>query len=151
LKGCHFLNNRSKALRAASGEPGESIVGPGGGAAALPSRATVTRGWNKAHSLALSFSGIRTGIGFKHWNRVDDSKCAHCLQQCSSALHFGQVPFQAIPLGNCVAQLKQRAAVTGCTSRGRRGPVMSMDGFGPWGLGLSSPRRSLKSDRSESR
>ena len=25
-------------------------------------------------------------------NRVDGSKCAHCLQQCRAALHFGQLP-----------------------------------------------------------
>ena len=61
----YFLKSRSKALRAASGEVGASIGG-GGGAAALPSRATVTRGENNVHSFALSFTGIRTGIGFMH-------------------------------------------------------------------------------------
>ena len=48
---------------------------------AVPSRATVTRGVNEMHSLALSFTGMRTGIGFRHWNRVEGSKCEHCLQQ----------------------------------------------------------------------
>ena len=38
----------------------------GGLAAGEESRATVTRGLNIAHSLALSFTGIRSGIGFKH-------------------------------------------------------------------------------------
>ena len=62
----YFLNSLSNALRAASDEPGASTIGLGGGAAALPSRATVTRGENRVHSLALSFSGMRAGIGFKH-------------------------------------------------------------------------------------
>jgi uncharacterized damage-inducible protein DinB len=109
---CYFLKSLSKALRAASGEVGASTTGLGGGAEALPSRATVTRGENSVHSLALSFSGIRTGMGFRHWNRVDGSKWEHCLQQCSATLHFGQLPFQSIPFGSCVEQLKQRAAVT---------------------------------------
>ena len=67
----------------------------GGGADGMhdvPSSATVTRGVNSVHSLALSLTGMRTGIGFRHWNRVDGSKCEHCLQQWSSALHFGQLP-----------------------------------------------------------
>jgi hypothetical protein len=66
----------------------------GGGAAdwvCVPSRATVTRGLNRAQSLALSLAAIRTGIGLMHWKRVEGSKNVHCLQQCSSALHFGQV------------------------------------------------------------
>ena len=77
----------------------------GGALAAVPSRATVTRGVNKVHSLALSFDGIRTGIGFRHWNRVEGSKCEHCLQQWRAALHFGQVPVKSTPGGNVVAQL----------------------------------------------
>jgi hypothetical protein len=32
----------------------------------VPSRATVTRGVNEMQSLALSFTGMRTGIGFRH-------------------------------------------------------------------------------------
>lgn len=35
-------------------------------AAGDESRATVTRGLNIAHSLALSLTGMRSGIGFKH-------------------------------------------------------------------------------------
>ena len=62
----YFLKSLSNAERAASGDVGASTIGLGGGAAALPSRATVTRGENNAQSLALSLTGIRTGIGFKH-------------------------------------------------------------------------------------
>jgi len=69
------------------------------------SRATVTRGENCAQSLALSLNGIRTGIGLRHWNRVEGSKCEHCLQQCRSALHFGQAPLNSMPLGSVVEQL----------------------------------------------
>jgi hypothetical protein len=47
-----------------------------------------------------------------------------------------------------VAQLKQREAATCCTRRGRRGPVTSKGGRGPWGLARSS-RNGLVS-RSES-
>ena len=65
----------------------------------------VTRGANSAHSLALSFSAILAGMGFRHWNRVDGSKCVHCLQQCSSALHLGQVPVKSVPGGSVVEQL----------------------------------------------
>jgi len=119
LRERYFLNSRSKALRAASGDVGASMAGPGGGAAALPSLATVTRGENSAQSLALSFIAMRAGMGFWHWNRVDGSKYVHCLQQCRAVLHFGQLPVQSIPLGSCVEQLKQRAAVTACTRRGR--------------------------------
>ena len=64
-----FLNSASKALRAS-----EELRGPwpllaegaGGGAEGDASRATVTRGSNSVHSLALSFDGMRTGIGFRH-------------------------------------------------------------------------------------
>lgn len=65
-----FLNNLSKALRASSG-----LRGTGGPACPagwapepfdVPSRATVTRGVNRLHSLAASFTAMRTGIGFKH-------------------------------------------------------------------------------------
>jgi len=40
----------------------------GGGAEgpAVPSRATVTRGLKETQVLALSFTGMRTGIGFRH-------------------------------------------------------------------------------------
>ena len=69
------------------------------------SRATVTRGENSAQSLALSFTGIRTGIGFKHWNLVEGSKCEHCLQQWRSALHLGQVPVKSVSAGSIVEQL----------------------------------------------
>ena len=63
----YFLKRRSKALRASSGLRGVSTAGvTGSGGAATPSRATVTRGENKVHSLALSFTGMRTGIGLRH-------------------------------------------------------------------------------------
>lgn len=81
-------------------------------APAVPSRATVTRGVKEAQSLALSFNGIRTGMGFRHWNRVEGSNCEHCLQQCSGELHFGQVPVKSTPSGRAVEQLKHRAAAT---------------------------------------
>jgi len=70
---------------------------------------------------------------------VDGSKCEHCLQQWRSTLHFGQVPVKSVPGGRVVEQLKQRAAATCCTKRGKRGPVTSMGWRGPWGLG-ASPR-----------
>ena len=72
----------------------------------------------------------------------------HCLQQCKSALHFGQTPLKSTPAGSVVEQLKQRDAATCCTKRGNRGPVTSIGGRGPWGLGRSS-RNGLES-RSES-
>jgi hypothetical protein len=71
-----------------------------------------------------------------HWKRVEGSKWEHCLQQCSWAPHFGHAPVKSVPGGSVVEQLKQREAVTACTRRGRRGPVMSSDGRGPCGFGL---------------
>src|ERR1700686_2405285 len=67
-----FLKSLSKALRgwaALRGAGGPEFVAEVGGGAegpAVPSRATVTRGVNEMQSLALSFIGIRTGIGFRH-------------------------------------------------------------------------------------
>jgi len=80
----YFLKSRSNALRASSAFRGaggplcdewlecegvefELDVGEGAGVLAVPSRATVTRGVNEVHSFALSFDGIRTGIGLRHW------------------------------------------------------------------------------------
>jgi len=81
----------------------------GAGAAETPedvvSRATVTRAENNSHGFAWSFDAIRTGIGFKHWNRVEGSKCAHCLQQWSGTPHLGQLALKSVPLGSAVAQL----------------------------------------------
>jgi hypothetical protein len=89
----YFLNSALKALRASVELRGVwSFTGAGGGAEGDASRATVTRGSNNVHSLALSFSGMRTGIGFRHWKRVEGSKWEHCLQQCRAAPHFGQFP-----------------------------------------------------------
>ena len=138
----YFLNNRSKASRASLALRGGGVFMPGAGLPPLPgalvtSRATVTRGENRAHSLPWSFIGIRTGIGFVHWNRVDGSKWEHCLQQCSGVPHFGQGPLKAVPGGGVVDQLSRREAVTACTSLGRRGPVISNGGRGPAGLGLN--------------
>jgi hypothetical protein len=86
--------------------------------------------------------GIRAGIGFRHWNRVEGSKCAHCLQQCSGDPHLGQFPFQSRSEGSVVEQLKHRAATTFCKSLGKRGPVTSIGGRGPEGFGRSAGRRS---------
>ncbi len=130
----YFLNSRSNALRASLALRWLALIsGTGGFCEALPeaSRATVTRGENNGQVLALSLTGMRTGIGFTHWNRVEGSKCPHCLQQCSSAPHFGHTTGNSCPVGNCVEQLKQREAVTACTSRGSRGPVISRGGRGP--------------------
>jgi len=113
----YFLKRLSKAARASLGV--RTAAGETDGAGALgppdwtPSRMTVTRGLNSSHSLALSLYGIRAGIGFTHWNRVDGSKCEHCLQQCNSVLHFGQFPRKSVPAGSTVAQLKHLEAVTG--------------------------------------
>ena len=71
----------------------------------VPSRATVTRGVKEMQSLLLSFEGIRTGMGLRHWNRVEGSKCEHCLQQWSATLHFGQVAVKSVPSGRAVEQL----------------------------------------------
>ena len=66
-----FLKSLSKALRASSalrGAGGPAFSEAGGGAdwLVVPSRATVTRGVKSVHWLFLSFSGMRTGIGFRH-------------------------------------------------------------------------------------
>jgi hypothetical protein len=60
------LNSASKALRASLGLRGAVPLVGGGAELGDASRATVTLGSNNVHSLALSFSGMRTGIGFKH-------------------------------------------------------------------------------------
>ena len=102
----YFLNNALKALRASLELRGASLLtGEGAGAEGDESRATVTRGENNVHSLAWSFTGMRTGMGFKHWKRVEGSKWAHCLQQCKAAPHFGQLPLKSVPLGSWVEQL----------------------------------------------
>ena len=63
----YFLNRASKALRASPGLRGAGpFAGEGAGAEGEASRATVTRGSNNVHSLALSFTAILTGMGFKH-------------------------------------------------------------------------------------
>jgi len=148
----NFLKSRSKALRASSGLRGAGGPGLTGGVTAgpfaVPSRATVTRGLNSVHSLALSFTAMRTGMGFRHWKRVEGSKCEHCLQQCRSTLHLGQAPLKSVPGGSAVEQLKHRDAATCWTRRGRRGPVTSRGGRGPCGLGRSS--RGPRPFRSES-
>src|SRR3954453_12509383 len=105
-----FLNSRSNALRASLEFRGASWYGWGRSRTAVgipagASRATVSRGAKSVQSFALSLTGIRTGIGFMHWNRVEGSKCEHCLQQCSSALHLGQFPAKLTPLGRGVEQL----------------------------------------------
>jgi len=106
-----FLNSLSKALRASSrlrgiGGPGFETWGPAAAAPfEVPSRATVTLGRNRPQSLALSFTGIRRGIGFRHWKRVEGSKWVHCLQQCNSALHLGQLPLKLTSGGRATEQL----------------------------------------------
>ena len=112
--GDQLLKSLSKALRASLALRGASciccaLLSPRkpcwGGAGGDPSRATVTRGEKDAQSFALSFTGMRARMGFKHWNRVDGSKWAHCLQQWRGVLHFGQFPEKSVPLGKCVEQL----------------------------------------------
>jgi hypothetical protein len=70
----YFLNRLSKAARASSGVRGASVETTGEEAALEVSRATVTRGLNHSHSFALSFDGMRSRIGFRHWNRAEGSK-----------------------------------------------------------------------------
>ena len=76
----YFLNNRSKASRASLALRGGGVLSPMAGLPFEPgcplatSRATVTRGENRVHSFARSFSGIRMGTGFMHWKRVEGSK-----------------------------------------------------------------------------
>jgi hypothetical protein len=72
---------------------------------AVPSRATVTLGENNVQSLRWSLTAMRSGIGLRHWKRVEDSKNVHCLQQCNWAAHFGQVPAKSVPGCRAVAQL----------------------------------------------
>jgi len=69
----NFLKSLSNALRASSalrGAGGPELAaeaeGDGADGPEVPSRATVTLGVNDVQSLALSFTGIRTGIGFRH-------------------------------------------------------------------------------------
>jgi hypothetical protein len=71
----------------------------------VTSLATVTRAEKSVHSLCRSFATIRTGTGLVHWNLVDDSKWAHCLQQWRAALHLGQLPVKSVPGGRVVEQL----------------------------------------------
>ena len=101
------MNNASNAVRASLElrGPWPLLAGEGGGAEGDESRATVTRGAKSVQSFALSFIGILTGIGFRHWKRVEGSKCEHCLQQCNGVLHFGQVPLKSTPGGSAVEQL----------------------------------------------
>ncbi|HMJ62029.1 MAG TPA: hypothetical protein VK493_09715 [Bryobacteraceae bacterium] len=80
----------SLALRGAECEPFSANLAAGAEGSA--SRATVTRGENSSHELGWSFNTMRSGIGFRHWKRVEESKLTHCLQQCSPAPHFGQLP-----------------------------------------------------------
>ena len=61
-----FLNNASKALRAVFGLVGATPFAGLGGAEGEVSRATVTRGSNSVHSLALSLTAIRAVMGFRH-------------------------------------------------------------------------------------
>ena len=74
----YFLNSRSKALRASLALLGGAIFGSGtelrGGIEAGEAfRATVTRGEKSVQSFRLSLTAMRTGIGFRHWNRVEGS------------------------------------------------------------------------------
>jgi hypothetical protein len=105
LPGAYFLNRLSNATRASLGLRGAGAFCGSGTLALAASRATVTRGLNHVHSFGWSFPAIRAGIGFRHWNRVDGSKWAHCLQQCSETPHFGHKPLKSVPFGSAMAQL----------------------------------------------
>src|SRR5262249_41414857 len=96
----------SSALRGAGGPAGgRASTNAAGALVAVPSRATVTLGVNNEQSFILSLAAILTGIGLRHWNRVDGSKCEHCLQQWSAELHLGQLPLKSTPGGSAVEQL----------------------------------------------
>lgn len=79
------MKRLSNAVRASLGVRGGCVTGFFAGAfpedAGATSRATVTRGLKSSQVFAASLGEMRTGTGFKHWNRVDGSKCVHCLQQ----------------------------------------------------------------------
>jgi len=139
----YFLNKLSKAARASVALRGEAAIPLSPTFATLPdgsaSRATVTRGEKSSHVFIWSFSAIRAGIGFRHWKRVEESKCMHCLQQCRAAPHFGQLPRMSTSGGSVTVQLKHRDATIVCTRRGSFGPVISIGGFGP-GCRGRSPR-----------
>jgi hypothetical protein len=110
FSGGYFLNKLSKAARAALALRGAGVFSTTrwADAGAGASRATVTIAIKNSQVLAWSFMGMRTGTGLWHWKRVDESKCTHCLQQCSAALHLGQFPLKSVSDANAVAQLKQR-------------------------------------------
>lgn len=137
----YFLKRLSNAARASSALRGAATfpLSPTftTGAEGSTSRATVTRGEKSWHVFAWSFMAMRSGIGFRHWKRVEESKCTHCLQQCSAAPHFGQFPLKSMSGGRVTAQLKHREATTFWTRRGSLGPVISMGGRGPCCFGLS--------------
>jgi len=141
LRRNYFLNKLSNAARASFALRGAGITPFAGECETVPegaeSRATVTRGLNNSHVFAWSFNAMRTGMGFTHWKRVEESKFTHCLQQCKAAPHFGHLPVKSISGAKATAQLKQRAAATFCTNRGSLGPVTSIGSLGPDGRGLS--------------
>ncbi|MFN0104359.1 MAG: hypothetical protein ACKV2U_20010 [Bryobacteraceae bacterium] len=92
----YFLNRLSNAARAlltvrdTCGPTGAAAITLGGAGGAVDSRATVTRELKSEHSLRLSLAAMRSVTGLAHWKCAEESKCAHCLQQCNSTAHLGQ-------------------------------------------------------------
>jgi hypothetical protein len=105
------LKSRANASRASAALRGWGTLAPAIGGrftcdpALLTSLATVTRAEKREHSFGWSLATMRTGTGLLHWKRVEDSKCAHCLQQCKAAAHLGHFPVKSVPGGRVVAQL----------------------------------------------
>jgi hypothetical protein len=79
-----------------------------------------------------SLRGIRSGIGCMHSNRLDGSKYIHCLHECNSNPHFGQVSGVSPRLGRIVPHCEQRDTVRLAGICSGRGPNVSFRaGFSP--------------------
>src|SRR5713226_614582 len=108
------------------------------------------RNSKKIKAFLASLGEMRSGTGLVHSNCAPESKKRHCLQQCNSAWHLGQVPLGSNPGVRTAPQLEQRARVTVPTMRGVRGPNWSAPRGPPEG-GLRSWDLSFLSCFSESR
>ena len=69
----------------------------------------VMRNSKNVHSFFVSFGEMRSGIGCVHSYCAPVSKWTHCLQECSSNLHFGHWPLGSNPGVRIVPQFEQRA------------------------------------------
>jgi len=136
-----LLEEPVEALRASSelrGAGGPTSIGADAGTLLVPSRATVTRGINELHSLTLSFMAMRTGMGLRHWKRMDGSKLEHMLAAVQLGVALGAVASEVD-----VGRKGCRAVVTpgggDVLDEARQAGAGDVDGGrGPNGLGRSS-------------